>query len=449
MAKPKRKKQPALKQSDAGQTLDRKADSPSEKQNTDEAGKSNAGTKQTRWRLIGIVLLVFVAAFVLIGRYSLATYCKSLARQRMSQYEFIAAVECLEFTEKWGVDDAQVHFLKARIFRKTGKFDKFEKSLAKAKSKGLDQSVINNEKLLLRGQSGKIGELLDKLEDLVGGEKQFDPPEVYESLVNGFLLNGRFVEATKYLDLWEKDYPKDPNQRYYRAGVMVRFQLMHQIQSPETVTMLEDLIEEYPKHFRAINAYARYLSSRNQFEKAANLLERCVALPDSGTESRIFLAQCYVNLGKQDKAKELFKEVLESDPNNGEVRGELGKLQFNDEEFDEAMTNLELAYRTRSFDPELISMLARLKRLYKNEGEANRLFARADDVREKLKEIQALYDQMDKSPDEEKRVRLGKLLLEYSDPSLGIRYLRSVLDVNPNHQGAKQALADYYAKQKQ
>ena len=461
MAKPDRPKNKNAKKSETRRSgAKSSSDKNSSNKNSDtthsesDAGSSqsdsNSGTSsnsQTRWGLIAILLLVFLAVGFFVGRGSLATYCKSTARNRIAQFEYTKALESLEYAEQWGVDDAEVHFLKARIYRKTGKFDEFEKSIAQARLKGLPESQMNNEKLLLRGQSGKLGELLGQLEELAGGVDQFDPPEVYEALVNGFLLHGRFVQAFSYLENWEKDFPDDPNQRFYKAAVMIRFGKIHGSGDQEEVKrILEKLIDDYPKHYRAMLTYGDFLMTLNQFEKAAELLERCVELPDAGNLPRISLAECYTNLGRQEDAKKMYLEIVESEPNNALVRGELGKLQYIDEEYDEALKNLEIGYQNRPWDADLAFGLARVLRISGKESEAQTLFDRATTIQNKQGEIQALTEELDKTPDEDKRFELGKMVLQYGDPNMGVLYLRSILDKNPGHQGAKEVLTEYLSR---
>ena len=263
----------------------------------------------------------------------------------MEQFEYTRALKSLEFAESLGVDDQETHFLKARIYRKTGRFNLFEESLGKAGSKGLPKTRIENEKLLLRGQSGNLRELLDELENLAGGVDQFDPREVYEAIVNGFLLYGRFMDANLYVQNWEKDFPTDPRQRFYRAILLIRFGPIQKIQGAQekAAGILDKLTSEYPNYFQAAMTYGDLLFNLNRIEDAVPQFERCRQHPDAGIQPTLSLARCYANLGQQQKAKALFREVLEREPANDFARAELGKLQYNDEEFEEARANLEAA----------------------------------------------------------------------------------------------------------
>ncbi|MEC9091428.1 MAG: tetratricopeptide repeat protein, partial [Planctomycetota bacterium] len=367
---------------------------------------------------------------------------------RMEQFQYSEAINCLEFCEQWGIDTLETHFLKARIYRKTGKFDEFEKSLAKSGSLGLPKPRLENEKLLLRGQSGNLSKLFAALENLAGGVNQFDPPEIYEAMVNGLLLQGRFNEATEYIDHWAKDFPGDPRQRFYHAVLLIRFGPIRKIKGAQekAAEILQALIQEYPNHYQAVMAYGDLLFATNQIEAAAIQFENCRTHPDAGIQAVSSLARCYTNLGRLEEAKGLFKSVLETNPYDDFARAELGKLQFNDEEFEEALKNLESSYPKRKWDFDLANSLARTLEVFGKTDRAKELFDQANQIREKLAIVQNLMEEVDLKDDEDKRYELGKMLLEYGDPETGIIYLSSIRDSNPLHQGAKKALDDYYAK---
>ena len=95
-------------------------------------------------------------------------------------------------------------------------------ALAKARALGLPESDMANERLLLGGQSGDLRPLLDGLENIAGGTEQFDPQEVYEAATSGFLMTGRFADAANFIDKWKKDFPDDPNQKFFEAVLLIQ-----------------------------------------------------------------------------------------------------------------------------------------------------------------------------------------------------------------------------------
>lgn len=410
---------------------------------------SASSSQRTHWGIVLVALAVFLAVGILAGRYSLATWCKSQARHHLDHFRYAEALDTLQFTEKWGIDDAEVHFLKARLFRKTGKFDAFNESLATARTLGLSEARMENEKLLLLGQSGNIGKLLEELENLAGGVEQFDPPEVYESLISGLLLNGRFGEAMEYLESWGKDFPDDPNQKFYQAMLLKRYGPSRNIRNAleQASELLQEVTSEYPRHYRARMTHGEILLELNQAEQAARQFEACLDNPDTGAQAKVMLASSYAELGRLADAMELYQQALEIDPDHLIARMELGKLLFNEGEFEEALVHLEKVYPRRSWDYDLGFSLARTLEAVGRSEEAQKIFARATEVQSKRDEIQDLMAEVDVVRDEEKRFQLGQLLLDYGNPELGVIYLKSLLDVNPNHQGAKLALDEYYRNQ--
>lgn len=351
----------------------------------------------------------------------------------------------LKWAEDLGSSDPEIFFLKARIYRKTGKPEEFETALAKSRSLGLSESDMKNEKLLLGGQSGDLRPLLDGLEKIAGGTEQFDPKEIYEAATSGFLMTGRFADAANFIDKWKKDFPEDPNQKFFEAVLLIQIGPIQNIPGAagKATELLTEVTDQYPNHFRAQMTLGDLLFNQNETEAALKRFQVCESNPDAGVLPMLRVAQCLGRLGKQDLAKEKYVAVLEIDPENIDAQADLGKLQFNDEEFDEALKNLEASYAKRKWDFDLANSLGRVLQIFDRNKEADELFARSKEIRSKLSEIQDLKVEVEKGGGIEKRIQLGELLLQYGNPKHGLIYIQSALDEDPANPKARSIMRGY------
>ena len=134
---------------------------------------------------------------------------------------------------------------------------------------------------------------------------------------------------------------------------------------------------------------------------------------------------------------------MEVESENIDAQAELGKLQFNDEEYEAALKNLEASYSKRKWDFDLANSLARVLQIFDRTKEADELFARSKEIRSKLSEIQDLKVEVEKGGGIEKRIQLGELLLQYGDPKHGLIYIQSALDEDPANPKARSVLQGY------
>ena len=407
------------------------------------AGKKPKAKTRIWVVVLGLALLIVTIAFV--APWSINSYAKLNAKRSVSQFKYEEAMSWLRWAEGFGSSDPEIFFLKARIFRKTGKPDEFETALAKARSLGLPESDMKNERLLLGGQSGDLRPLLDGLENIAGGTEQFDPQEVYEAATSGFLMTGRFADAANFIDKWKKDFPDDPNQKFFEAVLLIQIGPIQNIPgaSGKATELLTEVTAEYPNHFRAQMTFGDLLFNQNEIEAALKRFQVCETNPDAGVLPMLRSAQCLGRLGKQDLAKEKYAAVLEIESDNIDAQAELGKLQFNDEEYEAALKNLEASYSKRKWDFDLANSLARVLQIFDRNQEAEELFARSKEIRSKLSEIQDLKVEVEKGGGIDKRIQLGELLLQYGDPKHGLIYIQSALDEDPANPKARSILQGY------
>lgn len=421
---------------------------PSKATSASKASAENDTNKEkprTRLGLILIAVAVLIIVIAFAGKWSLTAYAKAIAKNHISQFQYADALSWITFAENLNVADSELYFLKARIYRKTGKFELFDSAIAKSRELGLPEQTMINERLLLQGQSGYLSGLMNNLEQMAGGVNQFDPTEIYEAAVNGYIRVGRFSEAADFLYRWEKDFPNDPNQKFLKATLLMEFGNLAS-DDGDPIQLLQSVTTQYPSHYQAIMALGDAFLRSNRETEALATFKLCENVEPVQTNARLKIAGCLARLGQQNDAKKYYEAILEADPQNIEAQAELGKIQFNDQQYEKALVNLESAYARRDWDFDLANSLARVLQLFDREKEAEALFEKSQGIRDKLSGIQDLKFKVDTGSSTQDRVQLAKLLLEYGDPNVGKHYLQSALDMDPENAQARQIWTEYFGK---
>ena len=102
--------------------------------------------------------------------------------------------------------------------------------------------------------------------------------------------------------------------------------------------------------------------------------------------------------------------------------------------------------RERPTDPQLRYSLAKILAAEGRTAEARQHFQFVAEAQQGMHEVQKLTDRLQARPtDAELRYRIGSLLMKYDEPAHGAAWLRSVIDLAPDHHAAHAALADYHA----
>ena len=109
---------------------------------------------------------------------------------------------------------------------------------------------------------------------------------------------GAWKESAPYFEFVAQKRPKFPDAQYSLAAVYARIQRV-----PEAVDLLEKVLQANADHFRANLLLGRILSLENIPDQALPKLQKAVDVEPASAEARLFLADAYAQLGRQDDAK--------------------------------------------------------------------------------------------------------------------------------------------------
>lgn len=399
------------------------------------------------WGLLVIVLLVFMA---MDGPGMLA---RAMANRAAGQFNNASAERWIAIAKSVSWRQAEMELLTARLLRRQGRAEELEKALQRAIRTGADPKLVSLERALAQAQSGSLDSveplLFDALRNGLG-----DSSEISDAYANGLTILSRFDQALNVLQAWQNDYPDDPRPPY-RIGRIYE----HQAVWDKAQDHYRQSINVSPTYHPARFRLGRVLMYDRQLEAAKDEFAACLSM-ENPLAAQIQIASCLKALASTNQAAELLREVLKHDdaeilasyaaleetPEHHEAARILGDLEFELGNSTEAVRWLEHALAFNDRDSSSRYSLAVTLREMGREEEAEEHFARFQVVREALSRANVLRSRIQAdSADIDARFELGELLLTHESIRMGFFWLRSVLEIQPDHQGAHQALARYYS----
>ena len=399
------------------------------------ANRSSARTYRLSL-LIGCLLVLCSLAVLLRPRYTLRV---NSAKQLLASQRVGEASSILGDLVKSYPKSAEVAYLSARVHRKLGRVDEAQRELGRARRLGIDEQRVRLEQVLAEAQSGRVKEaepwLVQYLEK--GGS---DQREVCEALVNGYLLNYRFTDAARWLDAWEGDFPEDAQPHFARGKMFEHLQLWSDAKKSyqQAVTLDAERVD-IRLHLAAT------LRRLHEYEDALGQYEYCLSLDDSISEARMGAASCLVALGQFERAESFYRDCLASDPNDWAAASGLGQILLDDGDAKGAAELLRAVVESRPTDLAARYALGNALHILGRRDESQEHLSYVDEANTKLAEIDQLMLQVQQQPDlVEARYQIGVGLIAYASPQDGVGWLRSVLQIDPQHVGTHRALSEYH-----
>lgn len=345
-------------------------------------------------------------------------------------------------------------FAWARLNRRLGRFDVMSEALQDAADAGTAPQTIEREVWLAEAQSGRMQNLDARLGDLlIAGE---DLPAICEAYVLGCLLNYRLDDALRLLDLWQADFPDDPQPHYLRGRLTE-----HSADFEGAADEYRQAISLAPGHGAAAFNLGRALVALQKPEDALLAYEQSTPLLYDPQPGLVGQAHCLRLLGRIDDARERLDAALDSpeqdielawrlagepvDSAPSRVAAEYGHVELAAENYPAAEDWLRKALTADPFAWRTRYSLATALRQQGKTDEAAKQVERVEATKQALEECDRMIVGLRRQPaDVEARFTIGKTFLEHVSPKQGVIWLRSVLDLDPDHQATHRLLADYY-----
>lgn len=392
------------------------------------------------WLLIGFCVLL---AIVFGSGPALRAYRLGQARRALLDYQLDRALDRLEAAARGSPDSPEIQFLLARTHRKLGNLDTARKHLKRAWELGYPKAAVEREQWMAMAQSGRLNEAEPKLKAHLAQSGE-DVQEICEALVNGYLRNYNFVAARNWLDAWQADFPTAAQPHYCRGLIW-----QHIMSYEKADDELGKALELAPHRSDVRLELARTLAMQQKFEAAARHYRICSEQCPDDPQALSGLAQCLVQLGENDQALALYQQMDQRWPDD--VDGQLGlaKLELDAGRPETALRRLRPLVQEHSHYKELRYVLATALRSAGESEEAKVHFEYVRKANDASARVRRLMEDVRAHPElVEPRYEIGSTLLEYGSPAEGAAWLRSVLELDPNHRPTHRTLAEYYAQQK-
>lgn len=399
------------------------------------------GTGKRLWRrrlAAATVIIAWAAAYW--GAIPLAVqFHTGRARQFLYQREDQRAVDQLRLALRLAPDVPETSFLLARAHRRLGNLDRVEPLLRHAAKLGGDPERAQRETWLAWAQAGRLREAQPHLSELLMDTRE-DGAEICAAYVQGYFTNLQPREATQLLDAWQHDYPADPQSHFMRAYLQQALALWK-----EAAESYRRGLELAPHQTRMRVRLAEVLGELNETDEAIRQFQRCADETPNDAGLYAAWAKCLIRQGRTADARPILERALKIASMHFEALRQLGELELAEGRYHAALPPLQAAASQRPYDTTTRNALGKTLQALGKADEARPHLEYAAAAEESLSRMDRnLRLVVERPKDPQLRYEIGVTLLRYGSPDDGVKWLQTVLELDPNHQAAQQALAAYH-----
>lgn len=391
-----------------------------------------------RWLLRASIACLLVIGFALLWRPVSVAWHNGRAKRYLLAQQNEQALRELRLALQLDSDRAETHFLLARAHRRLGNLVEVPTLLRRAVKLGGAPERAQRETWLLLAQSGQLREAESHLADLLMDARD-DGPDICEAFVHGYFANLRVDEAMQLLDVWQKQYPDDAQPYFMRAYLLDALSLL-----PEAVAAYREGLQITPDDTTMQCRLAQVLVKMREFDEADRLLQNCLDQSSEDYEAAVIWATCLFERDEIEKAQQILEPLLSEGIDDYRVQLVAGQIAVSESRFEDALPHLQAAVDHRPYETTARYALARALQGVGRTEDAEPHLAYVDSAKAPLDRLpQQLNLAVEQPKNVELRFEIATTLMKYGSPDDAVRWLRSVLQLQPDHQGAQEALAGY------
>ncbi len=388
-------------------------------------------------RLGILALLVVILAIGTASIFAWAEFHWNAAQRALERYAFDEGQHHLALYLKVHPYNVVGHLLAAQTARRRDAYEEAERHLAECVQLGGLTSATMLERMLLTAQQGE----LDGVEPSLRARVAADDPQsvlILEALAKGYA--NRFWDSNTLvsLNMLLKRQPQHPHALLMRARAWEdRARKGETEREQDALRDYEKAIELNPS-FEARLGLAGTLYRLGRPWEAKLGYESLHALEPSNPDVLLGLAASCYNLHDVDQARRLLDEMLQQHPNHPTAMLERGRLALHAGQLDEAEKWLrQAAAAAPRYSTDAQRLLCRCLELANKTAEAG--YAR--------KELDRLIQQLSRQPqDVALRYELATKLMQLGRERESVAALFLVLQQDPKHGAAQEALIDYFER---
>jgi tetratricopeptide (TPR) repeat protein len=387
---------------------------------------------------------LLVAAGLLGAAYGFGWYHFQAAEQSLGRDFYSDARKHLAWCEVVWPRSYAVNMRQARVERLDQQFEACESHLKTAMAiHGGATEETQLEFLLLRCQRGEVDEVAPGLLDAARNGHP-DASGIFQTLVITLVDQGRYGEASLTIGMWRE---QDPDSV---AALELRGFIASQLnRSTDALDSYSRAVELDPDRLGArLRLVDLYLNEIN-LDAAEVHIRYLQSTRPQDINVRFASARYLFLLGKEDEASELLDQIWAEVPKHLPTLLTRAKLELQRGRPAEAEKWCQRALEVNAYDTEAQFTLYRsLQAQHERSSEANF-------HKKRYEELKAAYQQIQKTvqrgnltalqhPDQ--MAELGRLYLEVGQDVRGLKWLYTVLRIDPRHRAANAALAAYYER---
>ncbi len=390
--------------------------------------------KRLAWVCASLMVVALCVAYPTLSRAIPAFFAERALRERNPEAA-LRWLESIPARNRVG----ETHLLFAKSYRRQGKLDLVREHLITAWDQGVLVERLEREQWLTLAQSGQIQEAEPHLRQLLQNPGE-DAPEICEAFVAGYFRNYQYPRAIPMLTAWEADFPQDPRPHELR-GVWFRDAGRWR----EAAAFYEKALELAPGLTRIRRDMAVCLQELHEYDKAETQFLQCLSETPDDNLLLTYWGELLLSTGKAAEAKSVLQRVLNVDSGNQNARFAMARTLLMDGDAKAAVEFLQPLHREKPSDSAIQYSLASALQASGKTEQAAEMFKQVTVSEEKLRQKTVLIDSLDQDPNQpDVRYEIAMISMNHESPEEGLRWLLSVIDLNPRHAASHVALADYY-----
>lgn len=391
-------------------------------------------------KLILVIAFASLGLGVIVGwKPLLLNYRLKRAKQELAKRNDAQALEWLLASERLVPDHPETHFWLARTYRRLGRLGEMRGHILRAHELGFPVERLRREEWLAEAQSGQMRLAEPHLDELLL-QPGDDGPEILDAFVNGYLKLQRYDRVTMLLSGWKSNYQDDPQPHYYEGRILAAHQ-----HHKEAVPCFHRSLELAADRLDVRTALGNSHVGLHQFDEAEKQFRTVLRTDHTNTQAQMGLVRCLIPDQKYQEARSLLMDILDRDEHHLAARINLAQLDLGNGKPRDALKWVEPILEKNQRHIPLRQVYASALRSTGRIDQARSHFAFVKEADDAMGRVQVLRDRLMKSPKRaDLRFQIAELLMKYGTQAEAALWLGTVLEHEPDHQGAIRMLAEYY-----
>ncbi|QDV52358.1 tetratricopeptide repeat protein [Gimesia fumaroli] len=424
-----------------------------------ESQSSDQKTRRPSRIIVAGLCIGIVVAGLLWRKTAWINFCQWQAERNLQSRDAEQALSWISQAYQADTQNPETLLILARAYRRAHEVEPAIKTLKQLFKVAGPSEELHREQWLVEAQVGDVSNLEKHLADMLIDPKG-NAQDICETFVNSCVLNYRFHDAMRIIEVWQADFPNDPLPHYYLGRI-----LEHQGDWEKAAREFSTALEVSPGHIPSAYNLARVNLSHNQVDAALDNYRLCTKYQKEHAAALVGIARC-LRMKQDSQAARATLKTAQQVPESQRLKDfravgdpayvarnaillELGQLELTSGNYKAAVAYLEDAIEQNPKDRKARLALADA---YRGSGElekAEQQIQIVQKTQQAIKRLDECFDLLQKDLENaDLRAEIGQIFLEHISENQGVVWLKNALYYDPRHQRARQALEEYYAKQR-